>query len=179
LSGFIFFFLPTLSSSLVSLDFEKNSACFEILQNQILKTLLPIDSGPLVSNNICIHTNLKMEEDCEEHHNTTDGVVASSRTIENLFSNFTLQLADQITRQTKILRDEIRENETRLSQENDVFKMEKRTENNELQNLLQAHQQLLLSVPLHRPTSLRRFLLYLLRLLHSPLLWVVLQLRFL
>jgi hypothetical protein len=42
--------LPTLSSSSVSLDFEKNSACFEILQNQILKTLLPIDSGPLVSN---------------------------------------------------------------------------------------------------------------------------------
>jgi hypothetical protein len=59
--------LPTLSSSSVSFDFEKNLTCFEILENQISKSVLPIDPGPLVSHNICTHTNLKMEEDCEEH----------------------------------------------------------------------------------------------------------------
>jgi hypothetical protein len=59
--------LPTLSSSSVSLDFEKNLTCFEILENQISKSVLPIDPGPLVSHNICTHTNLEMEEDCEEH----------------------------------------------------------------------------------------------------------------
>ena len=135
------FGMNSLSAS--SLDFKMSSIYFEISNLHTLELVQSIDTGPSISHKSSDVENLKMEADCEDHVPKNEDT-SSTVYIEKIFTMFTHQIVSQLTNQTNNLRDEIRANELRVTQDNEDFKL-KFTEISELHCLLQDHQTLLSS----------------------------------
>jgi hypothetical protein len=127
----------------LSLDFQTLQDNFEISNS------LPFDSDLACETSITHHSShnfstskiSKMEADCEDLSDTKPGPGSSSPVdIEKLFSIFTLQITNQITTQTNLLRDELRDNELCMVQDIETFQTEMREEISELRSLLHASQ---------------------------------------
>jgi hypothetical protein len=126
---------PPLSSSL---DFQIYPVHFEISNLSTVDTESP-QSGTKFSCHNSSNSNLvKMEEECEKKVDISADGLSSSVNIEKLFTSFTNQIAYQIIVQTNSLRDEFRENEIYMVQDNEEFQIEMRDKLAALRNLLQA-----------------------------------------
>jgi CCR4-NOT transcriptional regulation complex NOT5 subunit len=109
-----------------------------MLKLRNLKTALSVDNGSPSSHNLSYSTSLKMEEDCADHHVTKSETTPPTMDIAALFNTFTLRISDLIIQHTNVLRDEIRDKEVKMHQDNEDFKLEVRYEITEIRHLLQA-----------------------------------------
>jgi hypothetical protein len=132
--------MPITHPSTSSLDFQIYPDHFEISNSSTVDTESPQIGVCSSSHNFSISNLEKMEEDCEEKSASTLNGTSPSVYIEKLFMAFTNQIANQIIIQTNSLRDEIRENELQITQDNESFQTEMRDEINALHNLLQGQQ---------------------------------------
>jgi hypothetical protein len=131
--------IPSSSTSMV-LDFqtESESTSFEISNFSNFENALSISNTATFSHNNFSLATFKMESDDEEKSAPVVADTHASVPIEQLFANFTNQLASQITNQTNILRSEIRDNELRVNKEHENFKLQVQSELQELCQLLQS-----------------------------------------
>ena len=126
-------------SSFSSLLFQNSQNIFEISNSPRPVSTSNVTNTSSVPHNFSISNPFNMEEDCEDKQ-VPMGTSSTLINIEKLFTVFTNRIADQIVTQTNTLRDEIRENESRMVQENEIFKTAMRNELNDLQALLHVHQ---------------------------------------
>jgi hypothetical protein len=130
---------PSSSISKV-LDFQtkSESTFFEISNFSTFENALSISNTATFSNNNFSLATFKMESDEEEESAPVVADTHASVPIEQLFANFTNQLASQINHQTNILRSETRDNELQVNQEHENFKLQVQLELQELGQLLQS-----------------------------------------